>query len=242
MKIFIHGVPDTPAMWDPLLSALSLPPDTFLTPALPGFSTPLPPKFSATKEAYVDWLIDYIEQHRNGAQVDLVGHDWGAILVTRIAMLRPDLVRSWAVANALPEPSYNWHRTARLWQTPVVGELVMALTPRKRLAAALTAAGMPAAMAKHETAHWSPDMRKAILRLYRSARNVSSEWTDELDRLPSRALVFWGDDDPFVPTETAERFCSRLRIPLHRNSKTGHWSIVERADHLSNLLKALWAD
>ncbi|WP_300376851.1 alpha/beta fold hydrolase [Henriciella sp.] len=242
MRILVHGVPDTPAMWEPLTKALGPDHGPFLCPALPGFSTPVPKGFACTKEAYADWLVDYIEQHRQDSEpVDLVGHDWGAILVIRAAWLRPDLVRSWAVANALPEPSYEWHRTARIWQTPLLGELLMAVTSKKRLANGLNQAGLPAGLAREEASHWTPDMRRAILRLYRSARHVADEWTRDLERLPDRGMVFWGDDDPFVPVGTAERFCQRLNVPLHRNADTGHWSIVEKAGRFAELLKSHWA-
>lgn len=242
MRIFVHGVPDTPAMWDPLFEALGADAEGALRPALPGFSVPVPEGFECTKEAYADWLLDYIEQNSPaGEPADLVGHDWGALLVLRAAWLRPDLVRSWAVANALPEPGYKWHRTARIWQTPLVGEAFMAMTGRPRLAAALKQAGLPDDLAWEEARHWTPEMRRAILKLYRSARHLSREWTDDLNRLPSRGMVFWGDDDPFVPVATAERFCKAVDVPLHRNGNTGHWSIVEQAGKFAGLLRGHWA-
>ena len=115
MKVFVHGVPDTPAMWRPLLGALALPESETSCPALPGFSVPIKPGFDCSKEAYASWLVDLIEHHaKESGPVDLVGHDWGALLVIRAACLRPDLVRGWAVANALPEKDYEWHRTARI--------------------------------------------------------------------------------------------------------------------------------
>ncbi|RIJ33255.1 alpha/beta fold hydrolase [Henriciella algicola] len=237
--ILVHGVPDTPAMWQPLIDALGSDISADLSaPALPGFMSPVPPGFDCTKEAYVDWLISQIEAA--GEPVNLVGHDWGALLVVRAASLRPDLVRSWAVANALPERSYKWHQTARIWQTPLLGEMFMALTGKDRLARSLASAGMPEALARHEADHWSPHMRKAILQLYRSAKNIAEEWTGDLHKLPGRGLVFWGDDDPFVPVEAAERFCAETNTPLHRNASTGHWSVVEKAPEFAALLQAHW--
>ena len=242
MRIFVHGVPDTPAMWDPLFEALGADAEGAHRPALPGFSVPVPEGFDCTKEAYAGWLVDYVEQHSaDGGPADLVGHDWGALLVVRAATLRPDLVRSWAVANALPEPGYKWHQTARIWQTPILGEAFMAMTGRRRLAAALKQAGLPGDLAWEEARHWTPDMRKAILRLYRSARKVGQEWSGDLDRLPDRGMVFWGDDDPFVPVETAERFCAQVGVPLHRNGNTGHWSVVQKAGIFASLLRKHWA-
>src|SRR5436853_7218787 len=89
----VHGVPDSPALWEPIRRRLTRP--DVVTPTLPGFGSPLPPGFAATCEAYVDWLIADIA--RLGTPVDLVGHDWGSILALRVASVRPDLVRTLAV-------------------------------------------------------------------------------------------------------------------------------------------------
>src|SRR5439155_21083770 len=88
----VHGVADTHRLWDKLRSRLSR--RDVLAPSLPGFGAATPPGFQPTKEAYVDWLIDEIE--RAGEPVDLVGHDWGSLLVQRVVSLRPDLIRTWA--------------------------------------------------------------------------------------------------------------------------------------------------
>jgi pimeloyl-ACP methyl ester carboxylesterase len=111
MKVFLHGVPDTPFMWSPLLAALALQPDEVLTPALPGFGCARPSGFAATKEAYADWLTGILEDAcaRAGGPVDVVGHDWGALLMARVVSQRPDLIRTWVLSNALPDPLYRWH-------------------------------------------------------------------------------------------------------------------------------------
>ncbi|MCA8903882.1 MAG: alpha/beta hydrolase, partial [Hyphomonas sp.] len=74
MIVFIHGVPDTPALWAPLTGALGLQPADYSAPALPGFGTPLPAGFSCTKDAYAEHLVGHIEAL--GTKVHLVGHDW----------------------------------------------------------------------------------------------------------------------------------------------------------------------
>jgi len=61
--------------------------------------------------------------------IDLVAHDWGAILALRVTSLEPTLVRTWAVAGAPSTPSTNG-QAAKLWQTPEIGDQVMErLTP-----------------------------------------------------------------------------------------------------------------
>jgi pimeloyl-ACP methyl ester carboxylesterase len=78
--VLVHGVPDTHRLWEPLRSHLQR--SDVVAVSLPGFDAPVPPGFDATKEAYVEWLIAELE--RGGAPVDLVGHDWGALLVQRV--------------------------------------------------------------------------------------------------------------------------------------------------------------
>ncbi|MEL6858283.1 MAG: alpha/beta hydrolase [Pseudomonadota bacterium] len=241
MKLFLHGVPDTPSMWDPLLSELGLEKDAYRAPAMPGFVTPAARDFGSTKEDYVDWYIAEMETaYAQSGPVDLVGHDWGAIITIRAASLKPELVRTWCAANALPHPDYKWHSMARMWQTPIVGELVTAITRKEQLCKALHAQGLPADLASKEASHWSPHMKKAILRLYRSAKTAGSDWWPETANLPKRGLVFWGVDDPYVPVEIADKFCAATGAGLLKQEKTGHWSIIERADVLANTLQTFW--
>ena len=54
--VFVHGVPDTPSVWRHVLERLAR--RDVVTLSLPGFGCPRPPRFAATKEAYVDWLMD----------------------------------------------------------------------------------------------------------------------------------------------------------------------------------------
>ncbi len=111
-------------------------------PALPGFTAPLPAGFPATKEAYADWAVGQAEAlFAAHGPIDIVGHDWGALIAQRAAMLRPDLIRSWAISNAVIDPDYRGHRLARIWNTPVLGELFMALSKPAKLAEGLAAQG-----------------------------------------------------------------------------------------------------
>ena len=162
MIVFVHGVPDTPALWRPLISELALQANAFIAPALPGFSRPIPEGFSGSKDAFVAWLIG--EMENASEPVDLVGHDWGALLVLRAACLRPDLVSSWCVTNAVIDADYRGHRTARAWATPLLGELTMlAMRDKVRLERGLIAGGMPASLANEEVQHIDKTMRQSIL-------------------------------------------------------------------------------
>ena len=94
--VFVHGVPDTPRVWRAVLAHLVR--RDVVTLSLPGFGCPAPAGFDATKEAYVRWLLD--EPAGQPGPIDVVGHDWGALLVVRAVSLAPRGVRSWAVGAA----------------------------------------------------------------------------------------------------------------------------------------------
>ncbi|HPE48652.1 MAG TPA: alpha/beta hydrolase [Hyphomonas sp.] len=242
MIVFIHGVPDTPALWAPLTGALGLQPADYSAPALPGFGTPLPAGFSCTKDAYAEHLVGHIEGL--GTKVHLVGHDWGALLALRVASLRPDLVRSWCVTNAVIDPDYRGHQTARMWATPLLGEFIMLnMRNKKQLEAGLIQSGMPADLAKKEVPHIDKTMRQSILKLYRSAVGLrfSGAWVTDLAHLPSPGQLFWGETDPYVDLSVAERFSKQHGVPLHVERGVGHWACAERAEQFAAVLKALWA-
>lgn len=242
MILFVHGVPDTPALWHPLISALGLSPGAFLAPALPGFGASIPAGFDRTKDAYAAWLVGEVEQH--GAPVHLVGHDWGALLVLRAASLRPDLVSSWCVTNAVIDPEYRGHLTARAWATPWLGEFVMLLMRNRiGLQRGLLAGGMPRALAEHEVPRIDRMMRQSILGLYRSSNGLKfdGDWVDDLANLPRRGQIFWGETDPYVRLPVAERFARQRGFPLHIEKGAGHWACHERPTQLASVLRALWS-
>lgn len=70
--VFVHGVPETPAVWEPLVAHLEGRDVALLQ--MPGFGCPLPDGFEPTMHAYADWLALELSAFD---EVDLVAHDWG---------------------------------------------------------------------------------------------------------------------------------------------------------------------
>ena len=232
----VHGVPDTHRLWDKLRSRLSR--RDVLAPSLPGFGIAPSPGFQPTKEAYVDWLIDEIE--RAGEPVDLVGHDWGSLLVQRVVSLRPDLIRTWACGDGPIDREYVWHDLARQWQTPGVGEAIMAAMSGDALADGLAAGGVPAEDARAVASHVDETMKACILGLYRSAVRVGEEWEDDVARVARPALILWSRDDPYVAPRFAERLAARVRGELVLLEGCSHWWPLERPAEAAAALEHFW--
>jgi pimeloyl-ACP methyl ester carboxylesterase len=236
--IFVHGVPDTPHVWHRVLAALHR--SDVVVPALPGFGSPPPDGFAATKEAYVDWLLGVMAAQ--GEPVDLVGHDWGGMLVVRAASLRPDLVRTWAAGAACVDPDYEWHETARVWQTPEQGEAFMEMMTADAMTVGFEAAGVPADDAAVAAGRIDATMKRCILALYRSAVHAGTEWTPDLARIPARGTVLWGEDDMYASARFGERLAERTRARFVGLAGCGHWWPLERPAEVAAALRHLWAD
>jgi pimeloyl-ACP methyl ester carboxylesterase len=235
--VLVHGVPDTQRMWEPLRRHLRRP--DVVTPSLPGFGVPLPAGFAATKEAYADWLVD--ELARIGEPVDLVGHDWGSLLVQRVVSLRPDLIRTWACGDGPVDVEYVWHDLAQQWQTPGVGEQIMAAFTPEAMAEGLAGAGVPRDAAVEAARHVDETMKDCILRLYRSAVDVGREWQADVERITRPGLVLWSKDDPYVGPVFAERLAARVRGELVLLEGCGHWWPLERPAEAAAALERFWA-
>jgi pimeloyl-ACP methyl ester carboxylesterase len=239
--LMVHGNPDTSRLWDRVIDHLGEDHDEVVAVDLPGFAAPAPEGFARTKEGYVDWIVERLEELKTrGGPVDLVGHDWGSLLVQRIASIRPDLLASVACGGAAVDVDYPWHPLAQVWQTPGEGERYMEeeLTPEVGIAH-LVENGVPQEDAERN-AWLTPGGKDTILELYRSAVHIGTEWQPDLERLSVPALVIWGRHDPYVPLVWAERLAERMKAELVV-LECGHWWPFERPQETAQALLRHWS-
>ena len=234
--VLVHGVPDTHRVWRALIGRLRR--DDVVTLSLPGFGCAVPAGFDRTKEAYCDWLLG--ELSRIEGPIDLVGHDWGALLVVRAVSVQPDLVRTWAAGAAPLDAEYEWHKAAKLWQTPGVGEQVMEKLTPAALTSALVAAGVRHAEATLAAEYADATMKRSILALYRSAIRVGSEWAGDLSRIEAPGLVLWGENDPYAAPVYGRRLAARTKARFVAFAGCSHWWELERSAEVAKELEAFW--
>jgi pimeloyl-ACP methyl ester carboxylesterase len=238
--LFVHGVPETAAIWDGIRQRIGRP---SLALSLPGFGTPRPAGFGATKEDYLDWLLG--ELARVEGPIDLVGHDWGAILACRVAHAHGDRLRSYVFdCGNLSHPDYEWHAIARIWQAPGEGESFFesqaALSVEER-AAGLAALDVPPDGATEMAAASTPDMSTCILDLYRSARpNPDASW-GPLTPSPAAGLVLHASRDPFSDEPRARAVAEALGARVG-TLDAGHFWPYEAPDAAAAVLEGFWAD
>jgi pimeloyl-ACP methyl ester carboxylesterase len=234
--VFVHGIPDTYHGWDDVLDHLTR--TDVITLALPGFESPLPEGFAATKEEYVDWIIARLEEI--GTPVDLVGHDWGSAFTVRVASLRPDLVRTWAGGDAVMSAAFEWSSLSRTWQTPGVGEQWMAELDPSEFSEQLQQDGVPAHRADATVSRMDDTMKDSMLRVVRSGIQVGAEWEPGLANVTSPSLVFWGKEDPFQPVEYAEPLAKSVKAKRVVLLDSGHWPHLQQPRELADALTRHW--
>ena len=228
--VLVHGNPETDAIWQPLVDALGRDDVVRLSP--PGFGAPLPDGFSATYLAYRDWLEDELEGFDE--PIDVVGHDWGGGHVVNAMMHRPELVRSWASdAVGLFDPDYVWHELAQVWQTPGDGEQLVETmlggTVQDR-AQQMAGLGIPIDIATSIASAQGPQMGRAILSLYRSARQPAmAEAGRALENAAARpGLSLLATEDPYIGSDALRRRAAdRSGARTEVLDGLGHWWMVQ---------------
>ena len=188
-------------------------------------------------DGYPDWLEAFLDD-RGIDRIRLVVHDWGAVGLV-LGLRRPERVERLVIINAVPLlQGYRWHRLARVWRLPILGEAAMgALTrpgARLLLRAASPAPGpMPEWFLDQVMAHLDAGTQRAILRLYRSAPPRALAAAGEgLGALRCPALVAWGERDPYIGPRFADEYARALGGPTEvlRLHDAGHWPWIDRPD------------
>lgn len=242
MRVFVHGVPETPVVWKTLQKQVGGP---SISLTLPGFGSGLPSGFVPTKDQYASWLTD--ELNKLPEPVDLVGHDWGALLALRVATVGDVRLRSWIcdVGSAF-HPDFVWHPWAEALITPGQGEETLL---RRRQSspddagALMTANGVPAEDAGEMFAALDEVMSQCILGLYRSAvPNVAADWSARAHTPTSAAgmiLLPTEDrvDDESLSREVAGRLGARTEVLDGLN----HWWMYDGSGKVASVLNDFWA-
>jgi pimeloyl-ACP methyl ester carboxylesterase len=221
--LYLHGVPTASFDWIPFLER-----GGGIAPDLPGFgNSAKPAEFDYSIEGYADFLERFVEK-LGIERLALVVHDWGGVGLA-LAQRRPELVgRLVLIGGTVPFlPGYRWHRVARAWRRPVMGELSMGLSSRWAFRREL-----PAALADRAWSHFDHGTQRAILKLYRSAGpEVLARAGERLGELRCPALVLWPDHDPYIGAEFGQAYADALGGPAELEMvDAGHWPWLDRPE------------
>jgi pimeloyl-ACP methyl ester carboxylesterase len=235
----MHGNPGRGTDWEYLLSEVA----GFaraIAPDMPGFgAADKPADFEYTVGGYARHLAGVLDQ-LGVERAHLVLHDFGGPWGLAWGLANPQAFRSATLINTSALVEYRWHRYARIWRTPLVGELFQAALsrPAYRLVAGRDNPRLDRADLDrlYEQAR-PPETKRAVLRLYRATDpDFAEPFIEHLRKLDRPALVIWGGDEPYLPPEQAE--LQRGAFPSARVEVLeghGHWVFWEDPERVAGL-------
>lgn len=240
--VFVHGNPGPKEDWESLITRLA-PTVRAIAPDMPGYGhADRPKKWPYTVESYAAYL-DALLGQLGVRRAHLVLHDFGGPWGLQWAAEHRDRVGSITLINTGVLLGYEWHKYARIWQTPVLGELFQ-LAANKRMLRAATDRDNGRPMPRefydrvYPTLDWG--QKRAVLRLYRNTRDMkgaAKQLAARLRGLDVPVLVVWGDGDPYLPPRLAD--AQREVFPqaeVHHLDNLGHWPFVEGPERVAAIV------
>jgi pimeloyl-ACP methyl ester carboxylesterase len=232
--VFIHGNPGSGDSWQGLIEPVA----AFarcIAPDMPGYGeSDRPADFEYTIDGYARHLGALLET-LDIASVHIVAHDLGGVWGLAWAASHPRQLASLTLMDIGAMPGYRWHRYARLYRMPVVGELLLRGATRRAVAWALRYGS------QHEPPEWfvgqvvrqyqDPGTRRAVLAFYRATQDLGASTVAAATALRDvnpATLVIWGAGDPYVPVRFAElqrEFFPRAEIVVLPTG--GHWPLLD---------------
>lgn len=237
--VFVHGSPGCGGEFRDLVErtgefARAVAPD------MPGFGQadkPSPSEFRYD----VPNLGVHLARMLDGLGVErahFVGHDFGGAFSLLAAAYDPARVGSMTMINSGMMRGARWHRLARLYRTPVAGELFMRVANEAGFKRTLS--DLPADALDEMWRNFDRPTRRAIIALYRNTDLAIQHEQLPMIRLMAAnwpALVIFGEQDPYLPAALAAR--NREALPLaevHKLPRSGHWPHLDDPNGVAELL------
>jgi len=249
--VFMHGNPGSADDWEGLIAAVSgtLPEGGAVHPRraiafdLPDFGeTVATAGFEHSVLSYAQFM-DAALSELGVQRVHLLVHDFGGPIGLVWAAGHLDRVASITLIDIGILPGYRWHRMARIWRTPVLGELMQAITFRggfRRGVAASEPRGLPREFLDRMYDQYDRRTRRAVLELYRATDEPgtgAAELAAYMAPHDIPALVIWGEHDAYLPSSYATQ--QRDAFPsaeVHVLPASGHWPFADSPEIVRRLL------
>ena len=252
--LLLHGFPEGKESWVAQLDALARAGRRAVAPDLRGYGGSDAPEgvdsYSLARlNSDVEGLIDALGEE----QVDLVGHDWGAIVGWSFTSRYPSRVRTWTALSVghpdlFTQPDADQRERSsyiRLFNRAGKAEEVLLEDGARRLRAMYRIGPNPDAISEEQVdvfvrGFLRPGRLTAGLNYYRA--NLKSAALAAYPPCPgpitAPTQLIWGDVDPALGRRQAEATGELVRGPyrLQVLPTAGHWLQFERPEDVSRLL------
>jgi pimeloyl-ACP methyl ester carboxylesterase len=193
-------------------------------------------------QGYADHLAGALDE-LGVRRAHLVLHDFGGPWGLQWAIDHPDAHASSTLVNTGVLLREKWHALARVWRTPVVGELFFKTSSRRGSRAFMKRTNPPSfpleVADRMYDQYADPATQRAVLRLYRATTlpDAADAMAPPLREQPRPTLVVWGARDPYLKVRLAERqreVFPDARVELLPGS--GHWPQADDPDGVAALV------
>jgi pimeloyl-ACP methyl ester carboxylesterase len=241
--VFVHGNPGSADDWEPLAGAAGEAGHRAVAFDLPDFGETIAPDgFAHDVPAYATFVAEALAE-LGIERVHLVIHDFGGPIGLVWAMTNPDALASITLVDTGVMPGYRWHSLARIWRTPVAGEMLQAAATRpifRFLVNRGEPRGLPREFIETMFDHYDRRTRRAVLKLYRATPDPGGMSENLVGLLRPRdipALVIWGEDDAYLSSSFArEQERAFPSAEVHVLPASGHWPYVDAPETVERLL------
>jgi pimeloyl-ACP methyl ester carboxylesterase len=251
--ILLHGFPENWRCWIRQIPALAQAGCRVIAPDQRGYNLSDKPK--GIKAYQIDTLVDDIVgliKALDYEKVNLVGHDFGALVAWMMAIKYPDCLHRLGIIN-LPHPAVmkrflqrdfeQMRRSlyALFFQLPWLPELSMRIGNWSGAAFGMRRSGKPDAFTdedieKYKEAWSQPGAMTAMLNWYRAAFWYGPEITEDM-RVRVRTLVLWGVRDVALTYRMARPsidYCDDGQLLFFPDAT--HWVQHEDAEEVNHSL------
>ena len=255
--VLLHGFPENWRCWIRQLPALVSAGCRVIIPDQRGYNLSDKPKgiYSYRIEELtrdILGLIDELEYEK----VNLIGHDFGALVAWMLAVKHPERLHRLGIIN-VPHPAVMWRflrrdfeQMRRSWyalffQLPWLPEIILSLGSWRITTSGMRRSGRPNAFThddieKYKESWSQPGAMTAMLNWYRAAARYRPEITDDM-QVAVRTLILWGVNDVALSRRMARPsldYCEEGNLIFFPDAT--HWVQREDADevnkHLLNLI------
>lgn len=212
---------------------------------MPGYGRADHPRdFDFTISGYARHLAGLVDQ-LGLRRVHLVLHDFGAAWGARWAAEHPSALASITLINPLPLlHEFRWHQFARLWQTPLLGELLQATSGARSIRYVMNRdnpTAFPDAFIERILHYKDRNQLRAVLKLYRATKAVAQlgELGACLKALDPPACIIWGASDNYAPRKHAQPMSQLFTdVELHELAGLGHWPFVDAPATVTSIVRS----
>ncbi|HEX5591920.1 MAG TPA: alpha/beta hydrolase [Solirubrobacterales bacterium] len=242
--VFVHGNPGSADDWVGLAAVAASAGKRAVAFDLPDFGETIAPDgFEHDVPGYAGF-VDQALAELGIERAHLVLHDFGGPIGLYWAAAHPDALASITLIDTGVLPGYRWHSLARIWRTPVLGELLQATATRPLFRFLLNRnepRGLPRDFVEAMYDHYDRRTRKAVLKLYRATDDPGGMSEALVGLFAEReipALVIWGEHDAYLPWSFAAR--QRDAFPaaeVHVLPASGHWPFADAPDTVERIFE-----